>query len=184
LTCWHTALGASHNGREGVGFKFRTSPGNKNTQMRHFFFFFLRLLHGCSTRARDADDLSSRVVYRHLAFDQSAGTPISWKFKTCHCPVASSHDSNVQWQQVASSHDSNVQWQQVAPVTSSGNRCLLVAVRSHFGLRLDGRINPDRASNRILGRRIRIRVKKSSNEKGQLSRNIIRRHYPALIHNF
>jgi hypothetical protein len=31
---------------------------------------------------------------------------------------------------------------------------LLVAVRSHFGLRLGGRINPDRASNRILGRRI------------------------------
>jgi hypothetical protein len=37
---------------------------------------------------------------------------------------------------------------------SSGNRCLLVAVRSHFGLRLGGRINPERASNRILGRRI------------------------------
>jgi hypothetical protein len=37
---------------------------------------------------------------------------------------------------------------------SSGNRCLLVAVRSHFGLRLGGRNNPDRASNRILGRRI------------------------------
>jgi hypothetical protein len=44
----------------------------------------------------------------------------------------------------------------VAPVTSSGNRCLLVALRrSHFGLRLGGRNNPDRASNRILGRRIK-----------------------------
>ena len=55
------------------------------------------------------------------------------------------------WHSVTSSH---VQWQQVAPVTSSGNRCLLVVVRSHFGLRLGGRNNPDRASNRILGRRI------------------------------
>ena len=63
-------------------------------------------------------------------------------------PVTSSGNK---WQQVASSH---VQWQQVAssgnkwhPVTSSGgNRCLLVAVRSHFGLRLGGRINPERVS--------------------------------------
>jgi hypothetical protein len=47
---------------------------------------------------------------------------------------------------------SHVQWQQVAIIggiqMSSGNRCLLVAVRSHFGLRLGGRINPARASNR------------------------------------
>jgi hypothetical protein len=40
----------------------------------------------------------------------------------------------VQWQQVASSH---VQWQQVA---FGGNRCLLVAVRSHTP---GSRINPD-----------------------------------------
>jgi hypothetical protein len=31
-------------------------------------------------------------------------------------------------------------------VAFGGNGCLLVAVRSHFGLRLGGRINPDRAS--------------------------------------
>ena len=53
----------------------------------------------------------------------------------------------------------------VAPVTSSGNRWQqvatgvnrwhLVAVRSHFGLRLDGRNNPARASNRP-GRRINL----------------------------
>jgi hypothetical protein len=69
--------------------------------------------------------------------------------------VASSH---LQWHPVTSSGASHVQWRQsrpVAPVTSSDNRCLLVAVRSHFSLRLERRINPDRASNRILGRRIK-----------------------------
>ena len=75
--------------------------------------------------------------------------------------------ANVQWHHVASkcpvapvtpSHA------QSRPVTPSGNRCQqvstgvnrwhLVAVRSHFGLRLDGRNNPARASNRP-GRRIK-----------------------------
>jgi hypothetical protein len=55
--------------------------------------------------------------------------------KTCHYLVTSSGN----------------RWQQVS---TGVNRCLLVAVRSHFGLRLGGRNNPDRASNRILGRRI------------------------------
>ena len=44
-------------------------------------------------------------------------------------------------------------WHHVAPVTPSHAQSRLVAVRSHFGLRLDGRINPARASNRP-GRRI------------------------------
>jgi hypothetical protein len=57
--------------------------------------------------------------------------------------------SGNKWHPVTSSGN---KWR---PVTSSGNRCLLVAVRSHFGLRLGGRNNPDRASNRILGRRIK-----------------------------
>jgi hypothetical protein len=74
----------------------------------------------CSTHAPDADD-------------QSAGTPVSWEFKTCHCPVASSHDSNVQWQQVASSHDSNVQWQQVASLSLANQ--LLSAIVSYFQIR-------------------------------------------------
>jgi hypothetical protein len=61
----------------------------------------------------------------------------------------------IQWQQVATG---GIQSLPVAPVTSSGNRCQQVspvAVRSHFGLRLERRNNPDRASNRILGRRIK-----------------------------
>jgi hypothetical protein len=82
-------------------------------------------------------------------FDQSAGTPVSWELKTCHYPVTSSGN---RWQQVASSH---VQWHPVTFEWSSGNKCLLVEVRSHFGLRLGGRNNPHRASNRILGRRIK-----------------------------
>jgi hypothetical protein len=28
-------------GREGVGFEFRTSPGNENTRMRQLFYFIL-----------------------------------------------------------------------------------------------------------------------------------------------
>ena len=47
-------------------------------------------------------------------------------------------------------HACGAQWQQVA---TSGNKWRLVAVRSHFGLRLDGRNNPARASNRP-GRRL------------------------------
>ena len=46
---------------------------------------------------------------------------------------------------------SHTQWQQVS---TGVNRWHLVAVRSHSGLRLDGRINPARASNRP-GRRIK-----------------------------
>jgi hypothetical protein len=51
---------------------------------------------------------------------------------------------------VAIQMSSGIQWQQVATggiQMSSGARCLLVAVRLHFGLRLGGRNNPDRASN-------------------------------------
>ena len=102
---------------------------------------------------------------------------IGWEFKTCHCPVAtggiqmSRWHSNVQWQQVATGGN---MWQQVAsshvhsrPVTSSGNRCLLVAVRSHFGLRLGGQNNPDRASNQILGRRICLATLIVKNSRGE-----------------
>jgi hypothetical protein len=63
-----------------------------------------------STRAPDADDLSSRVVYWNLAFHQSAGTPVSWEFKTCHLT------SGNRWQQVA------FMWQQVATGGIHGNR--------------------------------------------------------------
>jgi hypothetical protein len=65
-------------------------------------------------------------------------------------PVTPSWHSNVQWHHVAPVTPSHAQ---SCPVTPSGARLHLVAVRSHFGLRLDGRINPARASNRP-GRRI------------------------------
>ena len=75
-----------------------------------------------------------------------SGDSGQWEFKTCHYyPVAPSGNK---W-------NSNVQWRQSRPVAIGVNRCLLVAVRTHFGLRLESRNNPDRASNRILGRRIR-----------------------------
>ena len=77
------------------------------------------------------------------------------------CPVAPSHahsPSHAQSRPVAPSHaqsrpvtPSHTQWQQVATGVA---RLHLVAVRSHFGLRLDGRNNPARASNRP-GRRIK-----------------------------
>ena len=65
----------------------------------------------------------------------------------------------VQWQRVATDGNKWQQvapvgawWQQVAPVgawwqqvATSGACWRLVAVRSHFGLRLGGRINPERA---------------------------------------
>jgi hypothetical protein len=62
---------------------------------------------------------------------------------------------------------SNVQWHHVAfqnfkcPVATGVNRWRLVAVRSHFGLRLDGRNNPARASNRP-GRRIKQATSRDS----------------------
>ena len=93
----------------------------------------------CSTRPPDADDLSSCHIDT-LPLTNQRGLR----------SVGSLRLAIIQWQQVASSGN---KWH---PVTSSGNRCLLVAVRSHFGLRLGGRNNPDRASNnRILGRRIK-----------------------------
>ena len=67
--------------------------------------------------------------------------------------------SNVQWHHVAFKcpvasrgiqMSSGARWQQVSTGVA---RLHLVAVRSHFGLRLDGRNNPARASNRP-GRRI------------------------------
>jgi hypothetical protein len=66
----------------------------------------------CSTRAPDADDLSSRVVYWHLAFDQSAGTPVSWEFKTCHFEFFT---RGMQWHPVATRASSGNKWQQVSP---------------------------------------------------------------------
>jgi len=105
----------------------------------------------CSTHTPNADDLSSRVVYWHLAFDQSAGTPVSGILRLANVqsrPVGihmSSWHSNVQCHHVAPVTPSHAQSR---PVTPSGARLHLVAVRSHFGLRLGGRINPARASNR------------------------------------
>ena len=70
------------------------------------------------------------------------------------CPVASRGIHMSSWH-------SNVQWRQSRPVAPGGARLHLVAVRSHFGLRLDGRNNPARASNRP-GRRIMYNYKFSS----------------------
>jgi hypothetical protein len=82
---------------------------------------------------------------------QMAFSDIQSRFK---CPVAPVTPSGNRWHSVTSSWNSDVQWRQSRPVATGV--CLLVAVRSHFGLCLGGRNNPDRASNRILGRRIII----------------------------
>jgi hypothetical protein len=63
----------------------------------------VQLLHAAArVRRMPTTRVSSRVVYRQLAFDQSAGTPVSLEFKTCHLT------SGIQWQQVA------FMWQQLA----------------------------------------------------------------------
>ena len=83
---------------------------------------------------RGSSHQTCHIVFWHIAFDQSDVTPVTGILRLVV----------VQWQHVACLW--RAQWQQVA---TSGNKWRLVAVRSHFGLRLGGRINPGRAySNR------------------------------------
>jgi hypothetical protein len=131
-----------------------------STRIRSWISESSMLQHTCAERMPRTCHHASFIDT--LPLTNQRGLRSVGSLKTCHYPVTPSGNSwhpvtiqmssHVQWQQVASSHDSNVQWQ----------RCLLVAVRSHFGLRLERRNNPERASNRILGRRIRQFFKHAS----------------------
>jgi hypothetical protein len=81
----------------------------------------------CSKRAPDADDLSSRVVYRHLAAPISGD---SSQFGVLRLAILSFYKC----QQVATGGN---RWHpRGIHVATGGNRWLLVAVRTAFGMRL------------------------------------------------
>jgi hypothetical protein len=99
----------------------------------------------CSTRAPDADDLSSCVVYWHLAFDRSAGTPVSWEFKTCHSEVYKSFDK---WHEVAFMwHSGGNRWHEVVTGGMRWHSCGSAdRIRYAPSVVVYLTINPDRAS--------------------------------------